>query len=405
MNDRREGAGRKRGADTRLSFLGELSADQIDPMAVGAKAAGLFAMADAGLPVPPGFVLGTRVCADYYERGGQLGPEVAGLIERGIGFIERSAGRRFGSDRRPLLVSVRSGAPVSMPGMLDTMLNIGLCDRTLEGLLRETGDPVFVWDSYRRLIGAYAEIAEGQPAGAFSVPVERALRRHEVPAASELDVAALREVVAELLGEFRTRVGHPFPQDPHEQLTGAVTAVLRSWNSARAAEYRRLEGVTGLPGTAVTVQLMVFGNVGVSSGSGVGFTRDPVTGENRPLIDFLLGAQGEDVVAGGLSASPGVASGRIALDVETALRQADRGEDVILVRDQASTDDIAALGVCAALLTGRGARTSHAAVVARQLGVVCLVGCPGLRIDPRARKSSSAAPWSPRGMRLGIDLI
>lgn len=481
-------------ADARLTFLGAASADEVDIGSVGAKAGNLMVMAGAGLPVPPGFVLSTDVCADYHARGGRLGPDVAELIAHGISRLERSTGRKFGAGRRPLLVSVRSGAAVSMPGMLDTILNIGLCAATMPGLLRATGDPVFVWDSYRRLIQSYAEVAGQCPAAPFAAVLERAMRRHDAPDVFELDVAALRETTAELEAVYRSQVGLPFPQDPKEQLLGAVEAVLRSWNADRAVEYRRLEHLDHLQGTAVTVQAMVFGNLGVASGSGVGFTRDPATGENRLYLDFLLGAQGEDVVGGrqvmpdpdaliaaipglardlqaarrslesvfgdaqdfeftveegklwllqaraakrtpwaalriacdleeegvidqataighlspydldhitrtrlgdvtrpepigrGTPASHGVATGRVALDVPAALRAAERHEPVILVREHASTRDVAALAVCQGLLAGSGARTSHAAVVARQLGIVCLVGCPGLSFDPAERR-------------------
>ncbi|HEX9034814.1 MAG TPA: PEP/pyruvate-binding domain-containing protein [Streptosporangiaceae bacterium] len=481
-------------AGSRLPLLGTAAADEIDSGAVGAKAANLMVMADAGLPVPPGFVLGTEVCADYHRRGGQLGANVADLVRQGIGHLERATGRRFGGGRRPLLVSVRSGAAVSMPGMLDSVLDIGLCDSTLPGLLRATGDPVFVWDSYRRLIQSYAEVAGHCPAAPFAAVLAAALSRHGVPAVAELDVSALREVAGELQSVYQSVVGRPFPQDPMRQLLGAVEAVLQSWNADRAVEYRRLQNLGHLQGTAVTVQAMVFGNLGVTSGSGVGFTRDPATGENRLFVDFLLDAQGDDVVGGrysapdpealigvvpglgrnlqaarrtleaifrdaqdfeftveegklwllqaraakrtpwaalqiasdlvdegvidqatalerlrsydlddisrtgfgdgarpgpighGTPASHGAASGRIALDVPTALREAERHDPVILVRAETSTEDIAALAVCQGLVTGRGARTSHAAVIARQLGIACLVNCGSLSIDLSARR-------------------
>jgi pyruvate,orthophosphate dikinase len=470
-------------------MLGVTHPGDASPDKVGAKAANLMRMADAGLAVPPGFVLGTGVCVDYHTGGGHLDQTVTTLVTRGVRHIEQETGLRFGADRRPLLVAVRSGAPVSMPGMLDTILNVGLCDHTLPALLRTTGDPVFVWDSYRRLIQSYAEVVEGCPTGPFEAALDDALRRDGVPAVSELDVGALRDVVGRLQDVYRSAAGRPFPQDPMQQLLGAVEAVLRSWDADRAVEYRRLEGLTDLAGTAVTVQAMVFGNLGVTSGSGVGFTRDPATGENRLYVDFLLNSQGEDVVAGreaasdpepliaavpGLAhdllavrrtleatfgdaqdfeftvedgklwllqtraakrtpwaalriacdlvdegvidsaaaverlrpydtdritrvrlspdldvepigratpASAGVASGRIALQVDSARRRAERGDPIVLVRDHASTEDIAALAVCRGLLAARGARTSHAAVVARQLGVVCLVNCPDLSID------------------------
>lgn len=339
-------------------------------------------------------------------------------------------------------------------------------------MLRATGDPVFVWDSYRRLIQSYGEVVDGCPAAPFATVLGDAMIGSGVPAVAELDVAALRGVVRDLQDVYELVAGHRFPQDPMAQLLGAVEAVLRSWHGARAAAYRELEGLTGLAGTAVIVQAMVFGNMGVTSGSGVGFTRDPATGEDRLYAGFLLNAQGEDVVAGrhatgdpepliaalpglahelqtvrrrlealfgdaqdfeftveegklwllqtrtakrtpwaalhiacdlvdeelidpatavrrlgdydldsitrvlaaedgaqpiahGIPAGTGVATGRAALDVATARRYAEQGDPVVLVRDEASTEDISGLAVCRGLITATGARTSHAAVVAR----------------------------------------
>jgi pyruvate,orthophosphate dikinase len=478
--------------DRRLTFIQARGPDAIDPFVVGSKAANLIRLSEAGLPVPPGFVLSTEVCADYQHRH-ELDAEVAELIAAGVARLERDTGRQFGGSRRPLLVAVRSGAPVSMPGMLDTILDVGLCDASLGGLLTASGDPAFVWDSYRRLVQCYAEVVEGCSPEPFHIEVEAALARSAVPDVCELDVASLRELVGTLQVVYHSLAGRPFPQDPREQLLGAVEAVLRSWNSERAVEYRRLEGLSGLPGTAVTVQSMVFGNLGLRSGSGVAFTRDPATGRNEMYLDFVPNAQGEDVVAGrsaaagsgpliaaipgvdrqlesvrgtleelfadaqdfeftvedgklwllqtrtakrtalaalqiacdqvhegiidpaialqrldgydldqiklsqlerhpgiepagsATPASTGVAAGVVALDVDSALRLAAQTQPVILVRDHASTADIAALAVCRGLLTATGSRTSHAAVVARQLGVVCLVNCPDLSIGSAGR--------------------
>jgi pyruvate, orthophosphate dikinase len=476
-------------ADGRLYVLDGDGHGDSDPRRVGIKAANLMRMADAGLAVPSGFVLGVDVCADYHAGGERVGEDVIELIGVGLAHVEQRTGRRFAARRRPLLVSVRSGAAASMPGMLDTVLNVGLSEVTVPALLRATGDPIFVWDSYRRLIETYAEVVEGCPVAPFSAVTTRALRRAGVPVASELGLAALQEIVEELLAIFREEARREFPQDPMQQLLGAIEGVLRSWDAPRAVAYRRLEGLTDLEGTAVTVQAMVFGNLGPTSGSGVGFTRDPATGEDRLYVDFLLDAQGEDVVGGrhgshdpdaqiaavpGLAdrlqtvrralesvfgdaqdfeftvedgalwllqtraakrtawaalriacdlvddgvidpptalarlqaydidtisrsrlasdqepqpvaqavpASAGVACGRIALDVATATRFADAGQQVILVREQLSTDDIAGLSVCRRLVTAAGARTSHAAVVARHLGIACLVGCRELSIN------------------------
>ena len=478
---------------------------------VGSKAHNLMRMSDAGLPVPPGFVLGTGLCRQYHEDGGHLADRVTELVTDGVRSIEAAVGLRFGASRRPLLLAVRSGAAVSMPGMLDTILNVGLSDDTLPGLLRATGDPVFVWDSYRRLIQAYAEVVNGCPPTRFTAVLHEAMTQEGVPNVSELDVAALQGVVRELQAVYRSVVGRPFPQDPMEQLLGAVEAVLRSWNGARAVGYRAMAGVPDLAGTAVTVQAMVFGNLGAASGSGVGFTRDPATGEDRLYADFVLDAQGEDIVAGrhtpddpepliaavpglahelqtarrrlealfgdaqdfeftvedgklwmlqtrtakrtpwaalqiatdlveegvidaetalerlagydldaisrtrlasendaepighGIPASAGVARGRLALHVDTARRYADQGDAVILVRDETSTDDITGLTVCVGLVTASGARTSHAAVVARHLGVVCVVGCADLSVDTNRSRLRAGAVELAEGESVTVD--
>jgi pyruvate,orthophosphate dikinase len=469
-----------------------------EPAIVGAKAANLLRLAEAGLPVPPGFVLGTEVCAQYQAH--RLGEgRLAELVVAGMDQLERDTGRRFGASRRPLLVAVRSGAAVSMPGMLDTVLDVGLCDASLPGLLAATGDPAAVWDSYRRLIQSYAEVVAGCPPEPFRAELDAALTDSSVADASELDVSCLRKLVARLLLVYHSLAGTPFPQEPRTQLLGAVEAVFGSWNSPRAVEYRRIQHLSGLRGTAVTVQTMVFGNLGARSGSGVAFTRDPATGQNRLYFDFLPNAQGEDIVGGRLPvassddllsaipgvnrqlgevrrtleqlfgdaqdfeftvedgklwllqtrtakrtalaalqiacdlvdegvideqtalarlggydlehvvlvelegdagveavgsavpASGGVATGAIALDVDSAIGIAAGNNPVILVREHASTADIAALAVCRGLLTASGSRTSHAAVVARQLGVVCLVNCTDLRIDLERRAAQIGA--------------
>ena len=265
---------------------------------VGNKGANLIHMAEAGLPVPPGFILPTELCRDYLQSGKQLPEGTEELLRQGIRHVEKSARLNFGGDRRPLMVAVRSGSPVSMPGMMDTILNVGLCDRTLPALIRMTGNPRHAWDSYRRLIQAYAEIAVRLPPGPFERILDDHLRHEDVPTVNELDVAALKSLVREFLDQFEASSREPFPQDPIAQLSGAVEAVFHSWQSARAVEYRRLHRLDDLIGTAVTIQTMVFGNMGSTSGSGVGFTRNPATGENDLYLDFLSNAQGEDVVSG-----------------------------------------------------------------------------------------------------------
>ena len=457
---------------------------------MGSKASGLLRLAQLGLPVPPAFVLGTALCRDYFARGGRLPDGTRDLLKQGLSRLEEAAGRSFGGARRPLLVSVRSGAPVSMPGMLQTILNVGLCEHTLRGLLRSSGDPRQVRDCYRRLLRDFTEVVHGADAGQFDAIVARHCEQQGLANPSELDSGALREIAEESLQLALALTGQPFPQDPMEQLQQAVDAVFRSWNDEKARHYRRTNGIDDTMGTAVTVQAMVFGNSGGSSGAGVGFTRDPATGENRLYLDFLFNAQGEDVVSGrhaghetvrlsqrlplvaaelgrmrtvleaefrdmqdfeftvengrlyllqtragkrtpwaalrmavdmvseeliapaealsrldgialerlerlrladGVSAQPlasatpasiGVASGAIVFDPARAAELAAGGESVILVRPDISTADVAGIGAAEGVLTGAGSRTSHAAVVARQLGKVCLVNCQALRAQP-----------------------
>ncbi|MGO9343106.1 MAG: PEP/pyruvate-binding domain-containing protein [Acidimicrobiales bacterium] len=472
-----------------IYVIGETRTRDVSAERVGAKAYNLMRMHEVGLPVPAGFVLDTSLCRAYYDAGQHLDKDISEIVVDGVSSIERVTDWSFGAGRRPLLVAVRSGAAVSMPGMLETILNVGLSDATIPGLLRASGDPVFVWDSYRRLIQSYGEVVDNCPAAAFAALLSEAQEHHGVPSIAELDVSGLQDVVSRLKDVYRSVAGRPFPQDPMTQMVGAVEAVMRSWNAPRAAEYRALEGLSHLAGTAVIVQAMVFGNLGVTSGSGVGFTRNPSSGEDRLYADFLLNAQGEDVVSGrqrgsdgeaviasvpglarelqtirrrleilfgdaqdfeftvqegklwllqtrdakrtpwaalkiacdlvdegliepaaalqrlrpidvdgiaraslavpdgvepigcGLPAGTGVAAGRVALSIKAAKRFSSAGDSVILVRDEASTEDIAGFAVCAGLVTARGARTSHAAVVARQLGVVCIVSCGELVLD------------------------
>jgi pyruvate,orthophosphate dikinase len=451
------------------------------PEAIGVKAHNLARMAALGLPVPPAFVIGTAWCADPRA-------VTVSLWRPALDLLERASGLRFGNTRRPLLLSVRSGAAVSMPGMMQTLLNIGLTEATLHGLLRLTGNPRLAWDAYRRLIAGYGEVVLGLDAGAFeadlaAVAGERGER--------ELDFTELRALAQRHLATVERLHGAGFPQDPLAQLEGAIRAVFASWSADKARSYRKIKGLDDAMGTAVTVQRMVFGNAGGASGAGVGFTRHPSTGEPVPWVDFLFNAQGEDVVSGrrsaeghdelaavapqvwaellaatqrleeafgdmqdfeftveegrlyllqtrsgkrtpqaaarialdlcaaglierdealrrtasldaatltlarvvtvdgaelrplakAVSACTGVAIGEIALDQARARPRGAAGASVVLLRHDAETSDIEALDVAAGILTARGARTSHAAVVARQLGKVCLVGCEALRID------------------------
>ncbi|MDO8248575.1 MAG: PEP/pyruvate-binding domain-containing protein [Rhodoferax sp.] len=255
---------------------------------MGSKAFNLSRMADIGLPVPPALVIGT-----YYTKS----PDECMLPVFSVGLpaLEEATGLAIGDARMPLVVSVRSGAPVSMPGMMDTLLNIGLCDQTVGGLLRQTGNPRLVWDAYRRLIASYGEVVAGLPASLFEDEIELATQGRDERL---LDFNELRALTRRFLSIYQQHAGQAFPQDVNEQLSGAIRAVFASWHAEKAQVYRRLNQVDPAIGTAVTIQCMVFGNSGGHSGAGVGFTRDPTTGERRLWLDFLANAQGEDVVSG-----------------------------------------------------------------------------------------------------------
>lgn len=450
------------------------------PQTMGFKAFNLLRMANAGLNVPPALVLGTQWCAN------KGAPET--VWRAALGRLESICGLRLGDARHPLFLSVRSGAPVSMPGMMETLLNIGVCDATLGGLLGATGNPRLVWDAYRRLVATYGEVVDQIPAQSFDEILQSVCGGRSD---RDLDFAELREVTRRSLDLYAKLCGRPFPQDPSQQLSGAISAVFHSWQSEKARAYREMHRIDESIGTAVTIQQMVFGNAGGQSGAGVGFTRDPVSGDRRLWVDFLFNAQGEDVVSGrrsahgheelatvmpdvwhqlqtnvgilertfgdmqdieftvqdgrlfmlqtrngkrspiaavriafdmktegliagdlakervdgisveklvrtelvadtgqcaqvlarGSSANGGVATGRIALNEAQAASFANAGDQVILVRRDAETGDLSALAHADALVTQHGARTSHAAVVARQMAKVCVVGCEDLLVD------------------------
>jgi pyruvate,orthophosphate dikinase len=474
---------------------------------MGAKAWNLLRMSKISLPVPPAFVLGTHYCIDKIAR--KLAAET-NIWRTALNELEHATGKGFGDPRNPLLLSVRSGAPISMPGMMETLLNIGLCDATIDGLLRQTGNPRLGWDAYRRLIAMYGEVVAGLPAQIFSGATTALFGNRDE---RDLDFTELRALTRRFLKVYETEAGQPFPQDPEEQLSKAIQAVFASWQSNKACVYRHLNNLSDAIGTAVTVQSMVFGNAGGYSGAGVGFTRNPATGEPILWVDFLFNAQGEDVVSGrrnanghdelasvlpevwktlqdaahqleclfgdmqdfeftvqdarlfmlqaregkrtayatarialdlldeklintnmarertnGIdkaalaqfrvvtdsgkslapiarapSASNGVVIGEIALDETHAVARHRAGKSVILVRRDAETSDLHALESAVGLLTQRGARTSHAAVVARQLGKVCLVGCAELQIDEIARTIKFGETTLKEGELLTLD--
>lgn len=271
---------------------------QGDKNLLGGKGANLDGMASIGLPVPPGFTISTPVCALYYEQGESFPESLKAEVATGVAHIEGLTGKKFGDAADPLLVSVRSGARVSMPGMMDTVLNLGLNDATVEGLAATSGDERFAWDSYRRFIQMYSDVVLELDHGRFEEALEIAKEDNGYNLDTELTAADWRKLVEEYKALVQELWGKPFPQDVHDQLWGAIGAVFGSWQSERAKVYRRLNDIPGDWGTAVNVQAMVFGNMGDTSATGVAFTRDPATGENAYYGEFLINAQGEDVVAG-----------------------------------------------------------------------------------------------------------
>jgi pyruvate, orthophosphate dikinase len=489
-----------------IGMMGSTSA--ISPDIAGSKAAQLWRMANLGLNVPPAFVMPTTLCGDIIAREPEALASLQHGLQTGIARLEAATGRRLGDSRSPLLVSVRSGAAKSMPGMLETILNVGLNRDTVRGLIRLTGNPRLAWDSYRRFIQGYAEVVHDANGAEFDARLANMMRAEGAERETDLDPEAL-ERLSEAFCEIALQLSAAAPKDPFEQLNAAALAVYRSWESARAHEYRRLNDLDQLKGTAVTVQTMVFGNAGGRSGAGVAFTRDPTNGADEFYVDFLFDAQGEDIVSGrrtptnaiqlasrmpdifarlqsdarrlerefrdlqdieftvengtlyflqtraakrtpaaalsvavdfvheGLidvdtalariaqidldrvgvarfrdtvipiaaatSASPGVASGRVVLDSARAKHLAAKGEPIILVRRDTSTEDIGGFAVAAGVLTAVGGRTAHAAVVARQLGKVCLVGCPSLTIDETTRTATIGQQTVHEGDWLSLD--
>ncbi len=288
-----------------LIGCGALPDAEPSPDTIGFKAYNLWRMDRAGMPVPQAFVLGTAFCQEYFRHDRTPVSGLRELLLARVRDLERSSALAFGSARKPLLLSVRSGAPVSMPGMLETVLDIGICDATVPGLLRLTGNPRLVWDSYRRLVQSFAEVVHQLPANRFDAALQARIEEAGVESASELDFQSLRLLTRDYLELFEELVGHGFPQQPLSQLEAAVAAVWASWAADKAVEYRRLHQLSDDLGTAVTVQRMVYGNAGGTSGAGVGFTRDPASGEPALYLDFMFNAQGDDVVSGRLNVPDG----------------------------------------------------------------------------------------------------
>ncbi|MFL6101603.1 MAG: pyruvate, phosphate dikinase [Actinomycetales bacterium] len=464
--------------------------DQADLL--GGKGANLAEMTKLGLPVPPGFTITTEACRAWLETGSD--PDgLADQVTEHLRALEDGMGRRLGDPADPLLVSVRSGAKISMPGMMETVLNVGMNDRSVQGLADKSNNPRFAWDSYRRLIQMFGATVLGIDAQHFADALDELKRKRDVENDVDLDAGDLEQLVGTFKDIVRHEVDRDFPQEPREQLDLAIRAVFGSWNTERAKIYRRQERIPDDLGTAVNVVAMVFGNLGPDSGTGVCFTRDPASGEQGIYGDYLANAQGEDVVAGirntvpltdlqqanpeaydellqamstlekhykdlcdieftveagklwmlqtrvgkrtaaaafriamqlvdegiidvdealkrvtgaqlanlmfpqfdprakrdliatGMAASPGAAVGKAAFDSATAVKWAGQGEDVILVRRETNPDDLGGMVAARGVLTSRGGKTSHAAVVARGMGRTCVVGVEALRVDPRER--------------------
>ncbi|MDA1195710.1 MAG: pyruvate, phosphate dikinase [Planctomycetota bacterium] len=340
---------------------GKADGQATDRDLLGGKGANLAEMCRIGLPVPPGFTIATTVCDRYYQADRRLPADVVGEVRQAIRKLEQATGKGFGNPDRPLLVSVRSGARLSMPGMMDTVLNLGLNAAAMEGLARQTGNRRFALDARRRFIQMFANVVEGLGLARFEHLLELAQETAGVESDSQLDEAALERVVADYLKLFAKLAGRPFPDDPEEQLLRSIAAVFGSWMGGRAVEYRRIHKIDGLLGTAVNVQSMVFGNLGPTSGTGVCFTRDPSTGEDVFYGEYLMNAQGEDVVAG--IRTPQVLAG-LAKESPKAFKQLEGVRRVLEkhYRDMQDIEFTIEQGTLYILQTRTGKRTARAAV-------------------------------------------
>jgi pyruvate,orthophosphate dikinase len=469
-------------------------ADGNDKEKFGGKGANLAQMTNLGMPVPEGFTITTDACTKYYEDGQVIDKDIITQVFDTLAILEKETGKKFGDETNPFLVSVRSGSRASMPGMMDTILNLGLTDISVKGLAKKTGNPRFAYDCYRRFIQMYSDVVCGLGKGFFEVVIDEEKEKRGIQLDTQFTAEDLMELIDRYKAYYRKEKGEEFPQDPKVQLVGAIEAVFASWDNPRANSYRRMNDIPGSWGTAVNIQSMVFGNMGETSGTGVAFTRDPATGEKKLYGEYLMNAQGEDVVAGirtpstidhlketnqevydqfiaicdrlehyfrdmqdmeftieegklymlqtrngkrtanaairiacelvdeglitpeeallkvepkqldellhptfepkalkaakpfavGLPASPGAACGKIVFSAEEAMERSKK-EAVILVRLETSAEDIEGMNVAKGILTGRGGRTSHAAVVARGMGRCCVAGCSALVINEEAK--------------------
>ena len=484
---------------------------------LGGKGANLAEMAQLGLPVPAGFTITTEVCTYYYNHDKTYPDQLKGQVERAVTEVEKTMDMRFGDAANPLLLSVRSGARVSMPGMMETVLNLGLNDAIVQGLIEQSGDPRFCYDVYRRFVQMYGDVVMGlrpedeKETDPFEALLDAKKHARGVALDSELSAGDLRELVAEFKAEIAKRLDREFPEDPHEQLWNAIGAVFGSWQGQRAIRYREIEGIPHDWGTAVNVQSMVYGNMGDDCATGVAFTRNPSTGEKHLYGEFLINAQGEDVVAGtrtpqplpelssqmpqvyeqfqaicdqlephyrdmqdveftvqksklwmlqtrngkrtgaaavqiavdmaaeglisqeeallrvtpdqldqllhptfddaspkdviaeGLPASPGAATGQVVFNSAEAETQAAEGQQVILVRQETSPEDIGGMDAAQGILTARGGASSHAALVARGMGKCCVAGCESIAIDYHQELFTANGKTVKKGDWISID--
>ena len=483
---------------------------------LGGKGANLAEMTNLGLPIPQGFTVTTEACTNYYDNGKEISKEIEDQIFKALEELEKLQGKKFGDTQEPLLVSVRSGARASMPGMMDTILNLGLNDVSVEGFAKKTNNPRFAYDSYRRFIQMYSDVVMEVNKSFFEKIIDELKEEEGVIYDTELTVDDLKELVKRFKKVYSDHMkGEEFPQDPKEQLMGAVKAVFRSWDNPRAIVYRRMNDIPGDWGTAVNVQSMVFGNMGDTSGTGVAFTRDPATGEKGIYGEYLINAQGEDVVAGvrtpqpitkleedlpecykefmtlankledhykdmqdmeftieegklyflqtrngkrtahaaikiacdlvdegmitpeeavmridaksldqllhptfdvkalkeaetigeALPASPGAAAGKVVFTAEEAKKAGigGKGERVVLVRLETTPEDIEGMVAAQGILTVRGGRTSHAAVVARGMGTCCVAGCGAITINEEAKEFTLGGYTFHEGDYISLD--
>ena len=478
---------------------------------LGGKGANLAEMTNLEIPVPQGFTISTEVCDAYYKNKLQYPQGLKEEINSNLSRLEKLMGKKLGDAENPLLVSVRSGAAASMPGMMDTVLNLGLNPDVVKGLIKKTGNERFAWDAYRRFITMFGDVVMGVERHDFEEILDLYKKKARVKNDTDLNAGQLKNIVEDFKAIYKKKTKESFPNDPHEQLDKAIHAVFASWNTPRAVKYRQLYDIKGLLGTAVNVQAMVFGNMGNHSATGVCFTRNPSTGENKFYGEFLINAQGEDVVAGirtpepitnlekempvvyeqlvkyknilekhfkdvqdieftieegklymlqtrtgkrtaraavkfavdmaneklidkntailrvdpnsldqllhptfdpkakreviaiGLPASPGAATGKVVFNAEDAEKLAEKHEKVILVRKETSPEDIGGMHVSKGILTTRGGMTSHAAVVARGMGKCCVAGCGSLNVDYKSQTFKVNGTVVKKGDYISID--